>query len=221
MGSLAPEIVRIALRRARSFGASSLASLAASAAEEGLRVSKAQARETLARDAHAEFLDDDWFWLPGEGNRLETLSRRILSVAAPLDVATIRAGVCRTYGGDRAALVPPAAVMDAFYEAHASFVLDAQGRVGPAEELDHRLELGPTDRMFVDVLRSSWTGVLDRRSFHDGCLAAGMTATTFNLLAPRSPVLDDPADGVWCLRGTRVSPITAAALRHAKALDEL
>jgi hypothetical protein len=217
--SYTQEIVRIASRRAGSFGAASVVELAAEAVEQGIHVSEAQVRNALARHASAEFLDDDWFWLPSGRNRLATLGDRILAVASPLDGATIRAGVCRTYARRQATLVPPAGVMDAFYRAHPNFTVDAQGRVRPAGRLDYMTELGKTDRIFVDVLRSSWTGVLDRVSFHDACIARGMTTRTFNVRTAYSAVLDHPAADIWCLRGTRVSPITAAALRHATVVD--
>lgn len=124
MQSDAPQIVRMALRQARSFGAASLAGLAAAAGDCGKSLSEAQAREALVHGG-AEFLDDNWFWLPSSSrNRLCTLTCRILVVASPLDVATIRAGVCRTYPRAHAALVPPADVMDAFYRANPRFAVD-------------------------------------------------------------------------------------------------
>ena len=210
----------MALRRAGSFGAASVVELAAAAVDAGIHVSAAQARDALARYSAAEFLDDHWFWLPSDGrNRLKTLSCRILSVASPLDVATIRAGVHRTYSRSHAALVPPTRVIDAFYCAHPRFAVDAQGHIRPTGNLDYRTELGMTDRTFVDVLLSSWAGVLDPVSFHDACIARGMITPTFSLCTARSAVLDHPTPDIWCLRGTRVSPITAAALRHARAED--
>jgi hypothetical protein len=199
----------------------SLTELAASAADRGNEVSEAEAREALTLHLAAEFLDEDWFWLPDEGhNRLATLSRRILAVTSPLELATIRAGVYRTYPPRQAGLVPPAQVIDAFHRAHPSFLIDALGRVRPAADLDYRTELGSTDRIFVEVLRSSWTGVLDPASFRDACLACGMTAQTFNVRTAHSAVLDHPEADIWCLRGTRISPVTAAALRHAKAMHD-
>jgi hypothetical protein len=211
------QIARMASRRAWSFGAVSLAALTAAGIDEGQAASEAETRAALGGDA--EFLGDDWFWLPGERrNRVAALGQRILAVAAPLDVATVRAGVVRTYPPAQAAHVPPDAVMGAFFGAHPDFAVDVLGRVSPAGELGYRDELGKTDLIFVDALRASWTGVLDRASFLDACVARGMTARTFAVRAPRSAVLDDPGGEIWCLRGTRVSPITAAALRHAKAL---
>jgi hypothetical protein len=214
-----PQIARMACRRAGSFGAVSLAALTAAGLREGLVASRAAARAALGADA--EFLGDGWFWLPGaRRNRLAVLGRRILAVASPLDTATVRAGVVRTYPYARAVLVPPEEVIAALFGAHPDFDVDALGRVRLSRELDYRDELGATDLIFVEALRASWTGVLDRASFLDACVARGMAARTFALRAPRSAVLDDPGGEIWCLRGTRVSPITAAALRHAKALTD-
>lgn len=219
MQSDAPQIVRMASRQAWSFGAASLAGLAAAAGDRGKSLSDAQAREALAHGG-AEFLDDDWFWLPGRRrSRLCTLTCRILVVASPLDVATIRAGVCRTHPRSLAALIPPTDVMEAFYRANPRFAVDPQRRVRSADLLDDTTELSRTDQIFVEALRSSWTGILDDESFHDACLARGMTTRTFNARAAKSAVLDHPVDDVWCLRGTRISPITAAALRHAREVN--
>jgi hypothetical protein len=126
--------------------------------------------------------------------------------------------VVRTYPPGQASFVPPEGVLAALFGAHPAFDVDAAGRVRHVADLDYRTELGPTDLIFVATLRASWTGVLDRASFLEACVARGMKARTFALRAPRSAVLDDPGGDIWCLRGTRVSPITAAALRHAKAL---
>jgi hypothetical protein len=106
--------------------------------------------------------------------------------------------------------------MHAFYRVHPSFAIDALGRVEPVGQLDYRAELGQTDKIFVEVLRASWTGVLDRASFHEACIARGMSAQTFNMRTASSAILDHPADDIWCLRGTRTSPITAAAFRYAR-----
>ena len=220
MQSDAPQIARMASRQARSFGPRVWPASLLQPAIGAKSLSDAQAREALAHGG-AEFLDDEWFWLPGRRrSRLCTLTCRILVVASPLDVATIRAGVCRTYPHSHAALVPPVDVMDAFYLANPRFAVDTQRRVRSACPLDYRTELSKTDQVFVEALRSSWTGILDDASFHDACMARGMTTRTFNVRAARSAVLDHPVADIWCLRGTRVSPITAAALRHARAVTD-
>jgi hypothetical protein len=106
--------------------------------------------------------------------------------------------------------------MTAFYRAHPAFAIDVQCRVRPLRELDYRVELDPCDQLFVDVFRSSWIGVLDRESFHDACVVRGTKTRTFTARTNRSAVLDEAPGDIWFLRGTRVSPITAAALRYAK-----
>jgi len=181
-------------------------------------MSERQARETVTRDSDAQFLDDEWFLLPGACcNRLCTLSLRVLAVASPLDVATIRGGVCRTFAPRRVALIPPLSVMTAFYGAHSAFAIDVHRRVRPLRELDYRAELDTCDQLFVDVFRSSWIGVLDRESFFDACVSRGMSAQMFAAGTARSAILDQAPGDIWFLRGTRVSPITAAALRQAKS----
>jgi hypothetical protein len=125
----------------------------------------------------------------------------MLSVASPLDLATIRGGICRAYPRRQADLVPPARVLAAFYAADPAFVIDARRRVRPSVPLDDRKELGKNDRIFVDVLRSSSTGVLDGVSLRDGCLERGMTRHTFYAARGVSPVLDRRPTGGWCLRG--------------------
>ena len=197
------ELVRLASGRTRSFGALTIPDLVACARDRGIVTSSRQARAAVARQA-AQFLDDEWFFLPGcRLNRLCTVSRKILAVASPLDVATIRAGVCRTYSPDALALVPPAPVIAAFYGAHPFFAVDGRRRVRPLLELDEQAELGASDRLFVDVLRSSWIGVLERDSFLGGCLARGMSARTFSARTLTSPVLDQAPGDIWFLRGTR------------------
>ena len=210
------EIVRIASRRTRSFGAANLTALVSSAGVKGIETSEQQVREAV--NSEAQFLDDDWFFLPGDDrNRLYSLSLRMLAVAAPLDVPTIRAGACRTYRHRGSVLVPPLDVMTAYYRSHPAFTVDAQCRVRPSSDLDYRVELSACDRIFVEVFRSSWVGVLDRDSFHEACVARGMTRRTFEVRATYSAILDQAPGEIWFLRGTRISPITAAALRHAKS----
>ena len=89
-----------------------------------------------------------------------------------------------------------------------------------AAELDWRRELGKADKVFVDALLSSSTGVLDHASFHDACIARGMSTPSFELRAERSAVLENLAGANWCLRGTRVSPVMAAALCYARNVTE-
>jgi hypothetical protein len=213
--------VRLAWRRAQAFGAASVEELDASVGvPQGPNPPPASdAREAIGA-AGGQLLEGDWFWFPrARRNRLATVASRILAVASPLEVATVRAGMCRSLPPRDAALVPPPDVMAALFAAHPRFTLDRPGRVRPARPLDGLAGLPATDRIFVAVLRESWTGVLDDASFRAACAAHGMTPAAFAARSPRSPVLDQPDDDLWCLRGTRVSAITAAALRYARGYD--
>ncbi len=209
-------IADIASRRVRSFGAASVAELASAEFEDGMRLSPGEARERL-RGIEAHFVDDDWFWLPaGARDRLPVLTRRVLAVTSPLELGAVRAGISRSYRRRLAFLVPPARVLQAYYSAHPEFEIDDHDRVRPTAQLDYRTELGKADRLFVEVLRSSWTGFLDRAAFLEACTTHGMSRHVFSFATAYSPVLDHPAPDAWCLRGTRFSPIIVAALRHAK-----
>jgi sarcosine oxidase gamma subunit len=211
-------IIRIASRLASSFGAASLRGVSAAAAALEIRVSGPEAREVLTRYCGAQFLDADWFWLPVRArNRLRTLTRRILAVCSPLDVATVLAGVHRAYGGRDIDLLPPLRVIAALFATDDAFAVDRRGRVRAAKPFDWRKELGKNDQIFVDALRCSREGILGRAAFHDACVARGMTSNMFNNATRLSVVLDNPFRGAWCLRGTQVTPAAAATLRPARA----
>jgi hypothetical protein len=213
------QIVHMASARARLFGAVSVAELASVAVDQGFDLSEAQAREVLALYCDVEFLDDDWFWLPdADQSRFCTLSCAILAVASQLDAATIRAGVCRSFPREQDVLIPPVSVMEAFYRVHPSFEVDAHGGVRRLGKFDARTQLSKVDQVFVDVLQSSESGVVERGSLRDGCLARGMTLRKFQFEVISSAVLNHPARDTWCLVGTRVSPETVAAMRDAKKL---
>src|SRR5439155_6115113 len=98
-----------------------------------------------------------------------------------------------------------------------AFTVEEDGRIGSVVPLDYRVELGPTDRMLVDVLRASPSGVLDRASFESGCLVRGMNQNTFSVYTTYSPVLEHLGTDIWALRGVRVDPAAVEAVRRANA----
>jgi hypothetical protein len=192
-------IVRLATQRAHRFGAVSVSALVSAVGD----LPAEEARMLLVTLADARFLDDDWFWLPRVESRLEALTFRVLAVSGPLEVAAVRAGISRGYRRRDAALVPPGAVLTAFYRTHPSFDVDCRGRVAAARSVDCSAFLGKNDRLFVEIFSQSSTGVLDGASFRDACLTRGMTPHMFAFCKAYSAVLDRPADDLWRLRGTR------------------
>lgn len=213
-------ITLAASRQSDSYGASNLAELVSALEDQELAISEEQARQVLELYSDAEFLTPDWFWMPNrrpDRNRLYNVSRRILSVASPLDVSTIRDGAKRVYRFREVALIPPRSVMTAFYRSHPAFAVDDDSRIRPVQPLDYRSELGKTEQIFVDVLRSAATGVLDRASFQDGCEARGMNTNTFSVYSTYSPVVEHLGTDIWALRGIQVSPAAVDALQQANA----
>jgi Sigma-70, region 4 len=217
----AAQITLLASRQSDSFGASNLAELISALKDQEVEVSEEQAREVLRLYSNTVFLNDDWFWVPNKSsnrNRLHNVTRKILSVVSPLDVTTIRDGTRRSYRFREVTLLPPRGVMTAFFEAHPAFAVEPDTRVRTVDPLDYRAELGKTEQIFVEVLRSSPTGVLDRASLEDACEARGMNANTFSVYSTYSPVLEHLGTDVWALRGVQVNPAAVNALRQANAL---
>jgi hypothetical protein len=206
------EFVRLASRRATLFGAVSLAAMVGVAAACGLDVSESRARDILDQDAEAHFLDDDWFWLPKRRrNRLATLTGRILSVASPLDVETLRAGISRAYAPRDAIHLPSPPVINELYAAHPDFSIDDRGRIRLARRAGEVGVLNRADRILLAAFRTAPHGLLERATLRDACIAQGLTRHAVHGLIARSPLLDSPARNRWCLRGARTGALSVPA----------
>lgn len=215
----ASAVISAASRKASSVGVGNVDDVAASLEGDG-QLDADVVREILQSYSEAEFLDEDWFWMPSgkaERNRLHNVTRRMLAVAQPLDIPTIREGLRRHYPVRRISIVPPRTILASFYEAHPAFELDSEGRVGSVEPIDYRLELGATERVLVDVFRRSPAGVLDRASLEDACEKEGMNLNTLSVYSTYSPILEHLGIDLWALRGVPVDPSAVEALRRANA----
>lgn len=217
----------IARKLAGQSGVTSVFQIADALAINGHEVEEKDLRRMLHANENFEFLDEDWFWakdVPEERNRLRNSSRKILSVVSPQAVRDIRDGVRRAYryritSHERYAtlIVPPLDVMTAFFERHPNFKVDGD-YVSPSMPLDYRKELGETDCILVEVLRSSPTGVMDRTTFAERCLARGMNENTFSIYSSYSCILEHVGIGIWKLRGLAVDPAAVEAVRIANHL---
>ncbi len=174
-----------------------------------------------------EFLNKDWFWfksgIPGR-NRLRNITRKMLSVTSPIPVSELREGVHRHYKIRRTrglsswpVVTPPRAVLQEFYRLNPEFSIDAGGLVGAVERLDYGSELNPTERVLLEVLRSSPACLLDRSSLSRSCSELGMNPNTFSQYLSSSPVISHVGTDMWSLRGTRLDPAAVEALREANA----
>jgi len=224
----ASTIVRLAQRQAQSSGASNVGELVVELASEGVAIDEARARQVLRELSSVQFLDEDWFtYLPAnpDRNRLRNVTRKMLSVAAPMELGTLREGVRREYkfrgvrGVSRRSLVaPPRSVMRAFYALHPEFEVDQNDMVRPVDPLDYRSELALNETILVDALRSSPACVLDRASVANECLRRSMNVNSFNLYLTYSPVVAHLGTDIWSLRGVRVDPAAVEAVRAENAL---
>jgi hypothetical protein len=213
-------VFKVARRQAGRVGVSNVQEVQAELELRG----QPWAAEVLSRVLHSsdrvQFLHDDWFWMPGIGpyrNRLRNVSRRMLSVTPRLDVPTLRQGVRRRYRFMHIDSVPPVSVLAAFYAAHPEFVLHADDTVSSAQPLDYREELGDVEEAFVDVLRGSPTGLMDRAQLDEAVTGMGVNANTFSVFTTYSPILDHPATNIWSLRGQPIDPTELEALRGVLA----
>ena len=226
----ASPVKSLATRLAGACGSTNLAEVTAQALKEGISVNSGQVREVLKQHTSAQFLDEneEWFWMPDGNphrNRLYNVTKRLLSVTSPLDLITIREGIRRQYlqrtisGTQSYALtVPPRSVLAAFYAANSAFVVEDDGQISSAVPLDYRKELGPTEQVFVEILRTTPTGLLDRQSFIKACDERGVNLNTVNAFLTFSPILQHVDTGIWGLRGAHVDPVSITMMRKSSGL---
>jgi hypothetical protein len=184
-------------------------------------------RRVLSDTSGCKFLDEDWFWFPDlpEGrNRLANVARRILSVVSPQTLASVREGVRREYSKRaksdaryRSLSVPPYSVMANFFKHHPDFNLDNDS-VSTQRPLNYRQLLGEGERLVVDVMRTSSTGVFDRKSLTEACLSRGLNESSLGVYTTYSPILEHLGLDLWKLRGIQVDPAAVAAVREQNLL---
>lgn len=171
-------------------------------------------------------LDNDRDWwrasgLPEGRDRLVNLSKKMLSVASPLNVKTIRDGIFRVFKWRAAShshfrdrlVVPPIAVLRSFFEHHEDFLVDGDS-VSCRTLLDYKKLLGDGERVLIEILRSSATGVLDRATLARAALGRGLGEASFGVLTSFSPVLERVGMSVWKIRGVVAHPAAVEAVRQ-------
>jgi hypothetical protein len=174
-----------------------------------------------------EFLSGDWFWHKdgvSDRNRLRNVTRKMLSVTSPIHVGELREGVQRHYRirGTRGLarwplITPPRTILEAFYRTHPEFAVDSASQVSSVVQLDHRTELNATERILLDVLRSSPACLLDYGSFGKACADYGMNPNTFSQYLSSSPVIAHLGTDLWSLRGLKVDAASVEVLRQSNA----
>jgi hypothetical protein len=226
------EILIIACRQAEASGAANIQEVGAELfARSKTGASDEVIRRLLTDCSEIEFLSGDWFWHESEipdRNRLRNLTRKMLSVTCPISVNELREGVHRHYKirGTRGTsswplVTPPRAVLQEFYKRHPEFSIDANGLVASVDKLEYGSELNPTERILLEVLRSSPACLLDRSSLARNSAEMGMNPNTFSPYLSSSPVIAHIGIDMWSLRGIKVDPAAVEALRSANAASPL
>ena len=220
-------IPSLARKLAGRSGATSVYQLQDVLIEEGHEINEDNLRAILHSNINLDFLDDDWFWamdVKDGRNRLMNTVKKILSVASPQPIQSIREGVRRSYSRRGKSpsknimiVLPPIDIMKAFLKKQKEFRVEDE-MVFSKVPLNYARELGDSARIMVEVLRSAPAGVLDRTSFAEGCLARGMNENTFNLYTTYSCIIEHPSLGIWKLRGVLVDPAAVEAVRQANHL---
>lgn len=223
LGRLATRVMSIAYRQAGASGASNIQELVAEAVEIGIECDEEEVRNILRIYSKVEFLDSDWFWHPDgkpERSRLRNLTRKMLSVVNPLDLALLRDGLRREYSfrGSRGVsawpiTVPPRSILGALYDRHPEFVI-AGSSVSSQGELDWRTELRETERVLVESLLEAPSKVLDRASCVRTCSRRGLNENTLSIYLSYSGLIVHLGLDVWSLRGIEVDPATVEVVRQ-------
>lgn len=174
-----------------------------------------------------QFLDDMWFVIndiPADRDRLRNTVRKMLSVTSPQKLGSLREGVRRafrgrgiSYSGSPPPVAPPAYILRLYLKRSSEFALEGDDVI-PTRALDYRQELGENEHLMVDVLRSSPTGVLDRRTLAEGCIARGMNENTFNVYTSYSSIVERIGTDLWKLIGAEVDPAAVEAVRSANRI---
>lgn len=221
------EIATISKKLAGQCGVTNIFQVINNALKQDIELDEEVVRRTLKSFDRFVFLDDDWFWasdIPVNRNRLINVTKRILSVVSPQSILSLREGIRRAYRGRalsnaryRGLLVPPIAILRKFYETNTEFNI-SNNEVSSRFPLEYNKELGETERVIVEVLRSSPTGLLDRKTFIESCINRGVNENTIQLFTSYSPIVDHVGVDIWKLRGVVVDPAAIEAMREANYL---
>jgi hypothetical protein len=225
---LAKKLATYAIRQCGASGATNTLEVVEQARSEGLNISEEKGTQLLKNISTFEFLSDSWFWYPQAPvarNRLRNVCRKMLSVARAIPIPKLREGVRREYTFRTSSWqnrwqlrVPPQEVLRRFLLAHPEFSVDELGRAQANAILDYSTELGEADRVIIDALRATPTGVLDRQSIRDACLPKGINSNTLEIKLTYSAVVEHLDINIWGIRGIEVPPAAVEALRQANSL---
>lgn len=216
---------RSAKKLSRKSGVSNIYQLIGTLNNIDVVIPEEDCRKILTQISEILFLDDIWFWFSNDNdrrNRLYNVTRKILSVTMPQSIPEIREGLKRTYKFRNSSgmcdnlIVPPSFILMKYFDKHPSFEIE-NDLVKYKEPLDYKQELGTSESAFVDVIRTTPSGLIDRETLAKLCHAKGVSEAFFGILTSYSPILDHVDMNIWKLRGTNIEPATLEAIRKSKS----
>jgi len=223
---VARRLFTLALRKAGASGATDIEEVLDQAQSEKLEFEQERAIRLLKNMKEIVWLNDNWFWvpsIPATRNRLRNVTRRMLSVAAPIHIKKLRSGArrmarFRNSSNNWDIRIPPISTMRVLFESHPEFVIDEKGYVSSTKALDYQQELGESESILVDIIRSTPTSLLDRKTLRKESIKRGINPNTFEMLLTYSPIIEHVELNIWTLRGLEVDPTQVEAIRDANSL---
>lgn len=181
-------------------------------------------RQTLRAWSSCKFVDEDWFTfsdLPAGRSRLLNVLDRMLAVSPQLRISDVREGLRRQLKyrshAHRSAIelvVPPTAVLQAYLQGHPDYLV-RDGHVEARIRRHVEDQLADAELAMVEVFEEAGGGVLDRRSFVEGCVRKGINANTVSVYTTYSPIIEHVGVDLWKLRGRVVDAATVEAVRQS------
>jgi hypothetical protein len=194
-------IVRIARRVISHWGMATISNVVAQVREVEPRCDRKLVVSALACLKGFHWLDQSagWFWLSNSpSNRVLNRIRKILSIANPIDISELLAGIGRDYR--MKVFSPPKRVLLEFCrQAPGLYVNDETVSAEPAVNSDD--VLSPVERDIVHIL-SEHGGAMATSEFKSVCLGTGVHGRTFYQNLMSSPIISRHAGGRYGLIGS-------------------
>lgn len=162
-----------------------------------------------------EFLPDDYCWVtstPTNRVRLINVTKKMLSVARPLNMIEIHRGLERKYSFRNKTgtalydgIVPPIRILLALYERYAEFKVSADDRIDYNGDLDPQSELTRPEYMIYRAFMDSGKRILDRNTIKFFGAERGINMSSMEVELTYSPIVTKIQQNNWRLVGTELT----------------
>jgi len=214
----ADKIVQIARREVSHWGIATVADIAAHIRETEPELSDMSiVASVLSGENGFQWLDRaaGWFWITSvPRNSLVNRIEKILSIANPISVSELRAGIARDYRMQ--GFSPPSPVLLELCRQIPTFQV-ADGNVRANPPIIASGVLGNVEKAMADVLAERG-GVMSRTDLEAVCLQQGMNRSSSYRFLSHSPVISKYAVGVFGLIGADIAPgvVESLALKRQR-----